>query len=105
MLFSTSTREIADVLVQHKIELPIMYDPNHRVGSAYGVHNVPGGMDMGPVNTHSVFVIDKEGKVRWHEISAHDYRIGAVRFKVPGHAFTNYYYLTNVRFIRTVIFV
>lgn len=49
-----------------------MYDVNHQVGSKYGVHNVPGGMDMGPVNTHSIFIIDEEGIIQWSEISAHE---------------------------------
>lgn len=55
---------------QNHIQIPIAYDPNHQLGSAYGVYNVPGGMDMGPVDTHSIFVIDGKGNVQWHQISA-----------------------------------
>jgi peroxiredoxin len=57
---------------ENNIQFPIMYDPNHQLGSKYGVYNVPGGMDMGPVDTHSIFLIDKEGVVRWYEISPHE---------------------------------
>lgn len=46
-----------------------MYDPNQKVGKPYGVTDVPGGMDMGPVDTHSIFIIDQKGIVRWYEIS------------------------------------
>lgn len=52
------------------IRFPILYDPNHAVGSLYRVYHVPGGMDMGPVDTHSIFVIDKQGRIRWEKISA-----------------------------------
>jgi peroxiredoxin len=62
------SKQVAD---EHEITLPIMHDPNHQLGSKYGVYNVPGGMDMGPVDTHSIFVIDKEGTIRWSEISPH----------------------------------
>lgn len=65
----TTSQQIANEL---GIQVPIMHDPNHALGSMYGVYNVPGGMDMGPVDTHSVFVIDEEGVVRWHEISTHE---------------------------------
>jgi peroxiredoxin len=58
-----------EIAKEQNIEIPIMYDLNHEVGSKYGVYNVPGGMDMGPVDTHSVFVIDKEGTIQWSEIS------------------------------------
>lgn len=61
-----------EVAKTQNIDVPIMYDPNHEVGSKYGVYNVPGGMDMGPVDTHSVFVIDKEGTIQWSEISIKD---------------------------------
>lgn len=57
---------------QYNIQYPIMYDPNHQLGSKYGVYNVPGGMDMGPVDTHSIFIIDENGKIQWSEISIKD---------------------------------
>lgn len=56
---------------QFGIQFPIMSDVK-QVGSEYGVRNVPGGMDMGPVNTHSIFIIDEEGTVQWSEISPHE---------------------------------
>jgi peroxiredoxin len=56
---------------ENDIQYPIMYDPNHQLGSKYGVYNVPGGMDMGPVDTHSIFIIGKNGTIQWSEISPH----------------------------------
>lgn len=61
-----------EVAEEKDIKIPIMYDPNHQLGDKYGVYNVPGGMDMGPVDTHSVFVIGKDGNVKWKEISVDD---------------------------------
>jgi peroxiredoxin len=58
-----------EVANEFGINVPIMYDVDHKIGSKYGVYNVPGGMDMGPVDTHSIFVIDGEGIVQWSEIS------------------------------------
>ncbi len=49
------------------ITYPIMADTDHKVSEAYGVYNVPGG--MGEFSAHSMFLIDEEGRIRWHEIS------------------------------------
>ena len=53
------------------IKIPILYDPNHQLGDRYQVHNVPGGPDMGPMDTHSIFIIGANGVIRWERISAH----------------------------------
>lgn len=60
---------------QNHIQIPVAYDPNHELGSKFGVYNVPGGMDMGPVDTHSIFVIDGNGVLRWHQISTQSMHI------------------------------
>lgn len=60
------------VVQKYNIQIPVMYDPNQKIGKPYGVTDVPGGMDMGPVDTHSIFIIDQEGIVRWYEISPQD---------------------------------
>lgn len=57
---------------KHDIQVPIIYDKNQQIGKQYGITDVPGGMDMGPVDTHSVFVIDQQGSVSWFEISTQD---------------------------------
>jgi peroxiredoxin len=36
-----------EVANEFGIDVPIMYDVDHKIGSKYGVYNVPGGMDMG----------------------------------------------------------
>lgn len=53
----------------YNIQIPVLYDENQKVGGLYDVTDVPGGMDMGPVDTHSIFIIDKQGVIRWKQIS------------------------------------
>ncbi len=48
---------------------PILEDRNHELGSAFGIFKLPGGMDMGPVDSHSIFVIDRTGHVRWKQLA------------------------------------
>jgi thioredoxin-dependent peroxiredoxin len=54
---------------QLKLGFPIVEDREHRLGSAFGVFRLPGGMDMGPVDSHSIFVIDATGHVRWRQLA------------------------------------
>jgi peroxiredoxin len=49
------------------VTYPIMTDTSHEVSEAYGVYNLPGG--MGPLSTHSMFLIDKSGRIRWSQVS------------------------------------
>ena len=48
---------------------PVLEDQDHRWGSAFGVFRMPGVMDMGPVDNHSVFVIDAGGRVQWKQLA------------------------------------
>jgi peroxiredoxin len=54
---------------QLKLGFPILEDPDHRLGSAFDVFRLPSGMDMGPVDNHSVFVIDAGGHVAWKQLA------------------------------------
>ncbi len=72
MILAITTDPIAfseQIVQKYNINIPVLYDKNQKVGKPYGVTDVPGGMDMGPVDTHSMFIIDEEGIVRWYEIS------------------------------------
>lgn len=54
------------VAKQLKLGFPILEDMDHHLGDAFGdYHLTTGGMDMGPVDNHAVFVLDKQGVVRW----------------------------------------
>ena len=54
---------------QLQLAFPILQDRNHALGSAFGVFRLPGGMDMGDVDSHSIFVIDTGGHIRWRELA------------------------------------
>ena len=51
------------------LEFPVLEDRDHALGSAFGVFRVPGVHDMGPVDNHSIFVIDADGRVRWKRLA------------------------------------
>ncbi len=53
------------------ITYPILVDPTHGMAEAFGVYNLPGG--MGPLSTHSMFLIDKAGRIRWSQVSLEMY--------------------------------
>ena len=59
-----TSREMAERL---GVDIPILADTTHRVAKAFKIYNLPGS--MGPFSTHSFWLIDRDGKVRFHEIS------------------------------------
>jgi peroxiredoxin len=49
---------------------PILQDRDHGLGSAFDVFRLPmAGMDMGPVDSHSIFVVDANGRVAWKKLA------------------------------------
>ena len=60
------SKSLADQL---RLGYPILQDRDHVLGSAFGVFRIPGGMDMGDVDGHSIFVIDAGGRVRWRQLA------------------------------------
>jgi peroxiredoxin len=58
------------VAKQLQLGFPIIEDVNHHLGDAFGdYHLVTGGMDMGPVDNHAVFILDRYGVVRWKDMA------------------------------------
>jgi peroxiredoxin len=61
------SQSVADQL---KLGFPIVQDTNHRIGSAFhDFHLVTTAMDMGPVDNHAMFVVDKKGVVVWKQLA------------------------------------
>lgn len=54
---------------QFQLGFPILVDSGGSLGSAFGVFNLSGGMNMGPVDRHSFFIIGPHGHVRWKRLS------------------------------------
>lgn len=57
------------IAAQLHLSFPILEDANHQLGSAFEVFRLPSGMDMGPVDSHSIFVLGADGRVRWRELA------------------------------------
>ena len=53
---------------QLHLGFPILEDADHQLGSALGDFRVPGGMDMGPVDSHAIFVVGPDGAVSWKDL-------------------------------------
>jgi peroxiredoxin len=64
----------------------IVQDIDHQLGSAFHVfHLTAGGMDMGPVDNHSILILDRAGRVAWRELATEtmhvpiDHVLGALK--------------------------
>lgn len=67
---STDPLDVSTSLAQQmQLGFPILSDPSGSFGSAFGVFDLPGGMNMGPVDRHSFFIIGPHGHVRWQRLS------------------------------------
>ncbi len=55
---------------QLHLGFPLVEDRNHAWGSAFGAFNLPSGMDMGPVDNHSIFIVDASGHLQWKALAA-----------------------------------
>jgi peroxiredoxin len=72
-VFAVSTDPLASsrsLDSQLQLGFPILEDRDHRLGSAFDIVNLPSGMNMGPVDNHSIFVIDARGHVAWKQLAA-----------------------------------
>ena len=49
------------------VDVPIMADTSTQVARAFGIYDLPGS--MGPFSTHSFWLIDRTGTIRWREVS------------------------------------
>lgn len=55
---------------QLRLGYPILEDRDHMLGSAFDVYRLPmTGMDMGPVDNHSMFVVDSGGRIAWKKLA------------------------------------
>ena len=62
--------EVSSSLAQQlNLSFPILVDVGGTLGSSFGVFNLPGGMNMGPVDRHSIFILGPNGHVRWKRLS------------------------------------
>jgi len=66
---SDSLQSSESLASQLQLAFPILEDRDHLLGSAFDVYRLPGGMDMGPVDSHSIFVINRSGQIAWKQLA------------------------------------
>ena len=49
------------------VDVPILADADTSVARAFGIYDLPGS--MGPFSTHSFWLIDRAGTIRFREVS------------------------------------
>jgi peroxiredoxin len=49
------------------VDVPILADTSTQVARAFGIYDLPGS--MGPFSTHSFWLIDRQGRIRFREVS------------------------------------
>jgi peroxiredoxin len=59
-----TSREMAERL---SVDVPVLADTSTQVAKAFGIYDLPGS--MGPFSTHSFWLLDRQGQVRFREVS------------------------------------
>jgi len=59
-----TSRDMAERL---GVDVPILADTSTQVARAFGIYDLPGS--MGPFSTHSFWLIDRDGRIRFREVS------------------------------------
>ena len=59
-----TSREMAERL---GVDVPILADTSTQVARAFGIYDLPGS--MGPFSTHSFWLLDRDGRIRFREVS------------------------------------
>jgi peroxiredoxin len=49
------------------VDVPILSDTSTQAARAFGIYDLPGS--MGPFSTHSFWLIDRQGRIRFREVS------------------------------------
>ena len=49
------------------VDVPILADTSTQVARAFGIYDLPGS--MGPFATHSFWLLDRDGRIRFREVS------------------------------------
>ncbi len=59
-----TSREMAERL---GVDVPILADTSTQVARSFGIYDLPGS--MGPFSTHSFWLIDRSGQIRFRQVS------------------------------------
>ena len=71
MSVSTDDEGSAGIAGRIGLEYPVLFDPEHNVIEQYGVYDLHGD----GVAAHSIFIVDRDGVLRWKYISGSTYDV------------------------------
>ena len=69
-MFAASIQDLGtsqDMARRLGVVVPILSDSDKQVARAFGIYDLPGS--MGPFSTHSFWLVDKQGTVRFRQVS------------------------------------
>ena len=69
-MYAISVQDLAtsrDLVQRLGVDVPVLSDKSTEVARAFGIYNLPGS--MGPFSTHSFWLIDSQGTIRFHQVS------------------------------------
>ena len=69
-MFAASVQDLdtsREMVQRLGVEVPVLSDSTRNVARSFGIYDLPGS--MGPFSTHSFWLIDRDGMIRWHEVS------------------------------------
>ena len=69
-MFAVTVQDLAtsrEMAARLGVDVPILADTSAQVAKAFGVYDLPGS--MGPYSTHSFWLLDRDGRIRFREVS------------------------------------
>ena len=69
-MFAASVQDLdpsREMVQRLGVEVPVLSDSTHNVARSFGIYDLPGS--MGPFSTHSFWLIDKNGVIRFRKVS------------------------------------
>ena len=69
-MFAVTVQDLAtskEMAQRLGVDVPILADTSTQVARSFGIYDLPGS--MGPFSTHSFWLIDREGRVRFRQVS------------------------------------
>jgi len=69
-VFAVTVQDLAtsrEMAARLGVDVPILADISTQVARAFGIYDLPGS--MGPFSTHSFWLLDRQGRIRFREVS------------------------------------
>ena len=69
-MFAVTVQDLAisrEMAERRGVDVPILSDTSTQVAMAFGIYDLPGS--MGPFSTHSFWLLDRDGRIRFREVS------------------------------------